>query len=249
MLLSAAQHKDFAKIKTALARGETVDQRDAGGYTALLYVCGHSYGIAPNAEIAQFLIKQGAEVDVKAKRDFTPLTQACSYGSYAVAKLLLEAGANPNLKGEYDMSPIVCAAGSAHWSQEGGRIIQLLLEYGAEVNATDRYQYNALLRCLEATPFNFETAKVLVEAGIDLNYVGNYHQTAIKAATQKGLLEMVKLLVAHGVDLNRKDQRGETPLVIAMMKNQLPVVRWMLEQGADPRVQAKYGFGLMEYVG
>ena len=67
-----------------------------------------------------------------------PLQTACLWGNYDAVKILLENGANCNLVGkgrEQSQSALSCTVVSG--SDESGKIIQLLLQYGADKDYVD----------------------------------------------------------------------------------------------------------------
>jgi ankyrin repeat protein len=53
-----------------------------------------------------------------------------------------------------------------------------------------------------------ESARILLDAGAEVDVNGEYDHTALQEAIGQGHLEMVKLLVSHGADLKRKNSFG-----------------------------------------
>jgi len=87
-----------------------------------------------DAATVRTLLARGADVDGKDSHGLTPLVRAARRGHFDAALALLDGGADPN---RYDSvrtrpgwSPLMNAV---HKSQ--GRIVQLLIEHGADVNA------------------------------------------------------------------------------------------------------------------
>ena len=248
MTFTHAQKKEFTKLKRALSQDVDVNARDQEGCTLLLYACGHSYGMSPSAEIAEYLIQQGADVDVKSDRGFTPLTEACAYGASDVVDCLLSAGADPNLPGQNDSTALQFAATSGYWTDDGPEIVSHLLGHGADPNILDEDQYNPLLKVLESPQYQLSIAKLLIEAGTDLNHVDRYERVALSIAAEKGDLELVKQLLSNGAKLDFINQHGKSALVTAMNYNHKDVVVYLLEQGAQrPNRGDLYGSSLFAY--
>lgn len=66
---------------------------------------------------------------------------------------------------------------------------------------------------------DLDTAKKLIQAGIDVNKAGDLGYTPLHIACMKGNLEMVKLLVSSGADLFALSE-GEPPFTTARLAGQ-----------------------------
>ncbi len=97
------------------------------GFTPLGLACyfGHH-------EIADFLIKKGAQINIASKNGFevTPLHSAVAGSHLAIVKLLLDNGANPNAEQIAGIRPLHAAAHKGE-----SEIVELLLKNGADPNA------------------------------------------------------------------------------------------------------------------
>jgi ankyrin repeat protein len=69
----------------------------------------------------------------------------------------------------------------------------------------------------EATAF--ETVKLLIELGVDMNAANRAGQTALHGSARAGRDRIVQLLVEHGARLDAKDKQGRTPLDVAQDPN------------------------------
>ena len=89
---------------------------------------------AGDAATVRTLLARGADANGMDSHGFTPLVRAARRGHYEAAVVLLDGGANPNrydsLRTRPAWSPLMNAV---HKSQ--GRMVQLLIERGADVNA------------------------------------------------------------------------------------------------------------------
>ena len=110
------------------------------------------------------------------------------------------------------------------------KIVKLLIEKGADVNAKDKSRGTPLSRAIFWRKSDLEVVKLLTEKGADVNAkVGHlnvpslYHVIGWTIWAKK--LEMVKLLIEKGADINSKGgQLGETPLHIASQAGHLEMV-------------------------
>lgn len=72
-------------------------------------------------DIAELLIKNGAEVDVRDHNDYTPLHNAAWNGNLEMVKLLLDAGANITARSYSGSTPLSCA-----YSSKQAEVIQFI---------------------------------------------------------------------------------------------------------------------------
>jgi ankyrin repeat protein len=88
------------------------------------------------AEIVEFLLAQGAKVDIEDRSGFTPLHYALFKGHLHLSQLLLEKGADPNKEGAFYLF---------HAAEMGyAVIVEQLLRYGADANLQTYYKETAL---------------------------------------------------------------------------------------------------------
>lgn len=132
-------------------------------------------------ECVEVLLDKGAESNSVNHRGQTPLHLAARSQSFDCTELLLRKGnANPNL-GDYDKrTPLHAAVGKAARSYD---IIEVLVAWGADVNAKDQYGYtplhvaalNELSQCVE----------VLIFHGADVTAKSKFGMTALGIITRK----------------------------------------------------------------
>ncbi|KAF7965800.1 hypothetical protein HWV62_41763 [Athelia sp. TMB] len=117
-------------------------------------------------------------------------------------------------------------------SDRGGclAIAQLLLEKGADVNATGG-EYGTALQAATCQGL-LEVVKLLLENGADVNAMVEHHGTALQAASSRGLFEIAQLLVEKGADANITGGKYGTALQAATCWGRLDIARMLLENGA-----------------
>jgi ankyrin repeat protein len=97
-----------------------------------------------------------------------------------------------------------------------------------------------------------DAARVLLEAGADVNQVTRYGWSALLAATQNRNYQMGKFLIEHGADVNLANKGGWTPLYLATDNRNLEggdyptrtpdmdglaYIKLLLDAGADPNAR------------
>jgi uncharacterized lipoprotein NlpE involved in copper resistance len=93
-----------------------------------------------------------------------------------------------------------------------------------------------------------EAAKILIEAGADLNYKNADGSTALHTAAAFGKTEAAKILIDAGADLNYKNNDGSTALHTAAFFCHVEIVQALLEKGADKTLKNKTGQTAYEIV-
>ncbi|KRT81349.1 Ankyrin repeat-containing protein [Oryctes borbonicus] len=132
-------------------------------------------------ECIEVLLEKGADTNVKNHRGQTPLHLAARAQAYDCVELLLRKGcADPNIA-DYDRRTALHAAvGKAARSYD---IIEVLVRWGADVNAKDQYGYtplhiaalNELSQCVEVLMFH----------GADVTAKSKFGMTALGIITRK----------------------------------------------------------------
>ena len=136
--------------------------------------------------------------------------------SAQLMRTLLGAGAKLDLATRDGSTPLMAAAGC-----------------GRAAHATN-------VTRAERQPMAEEAAKVLLEAGANVNAVNEADTMPLHCAAFTGLNELVQLFVERGADINARDWRGRTPYRLAQASKQSfhlqewPEVAALLEKlGAD----------------
>ncbi|HZH30892.1 MAG TPA: ankyrin repeat domain-containing protein [Pyrinomonadaceae bacterium] len=157
------------------------------------------------------------------------------------ARFLLLAGTDSNAKVEAmficgnDTSGIVdywrpLHSAALEGTSEG---VRLLLDHGAQVNATDRFGRTAIWN--SALGGNADVARLLIERGAIVNAApvsidGMVGETAIEEAAEGGETEVLEVLVENGAG----DQQSlNSALWHAVWHNHPEAARFLLDKGAD----------------
>lgn len=98
-----------------------------------------------NAQVVLELANRGANVNLGDKNGYTPLMKAASESQVEAARILLSHGAKVNVReSSRGRTPLMEAVFvGCRASNRGSKMVKLLLQWGADVRATD--QHNALV--------------------------------------------------------------------------------------------------------
>ena len=103
-----------------------------------------------------------------------------------------------------------------HYACDAGHrdIVELLLDHGADIDATTNNNATPLMCACYAT--HASTTKLLLERGSKVNTTNRYGSTALhKACMGRGSKRCVEWLLAKGADTTIKNWEGKTPLDVA----------------------------------
>ena len=123
-LIEACKEHDIVKVKSLLARGADINEKDHGDNTALIWASykGHT-------GIAQILIKAGAKLDEKDNTGNTALILASGWGRPAIVQILIKAGAKLDEKDEDGDTALIRAVIGRYTD-----IAQMLIDAGAKLD-------------------------------------------------------------------------------------------------------------------
>ena len=82
-----------------------------------------------------------------------------------------------------------------------------------------------------------ELAKILLDAGAEVNAENKRKKTPLHKACNSGADNVINLLLNNGANIEAKDDGGQTPLTYAAMRNNPSAVKLLLDNGAN--IEAK----------
>ncbi|KAG9672490.1 ankyrin repeat protein, partial [Aureobasidium melanogenum] len=114
------------------------------------------------------------------------------------------------------------------------KLVQTLLDHGADVNSKGGWYGNALQSSCYSRSYALDPGliQLLLDKGARINAQGGDYGTALCAASSKGQLEIVELLLREGADVNAPGGKFDYALCAAAHKGHIDVVRALLENGA-----------------
>jgi pectate lyase len=176
-------------------------------------------------DVAELLIANGANVNIKNDDGQTPLDIAVRRGRKDIVKLL----------------QVKVADSSIHMAAFIGNLDKLrsFIETGTNVDTKDENGRTPLLRAI--TGEHIDAVKFLIEAGVDVNTRDGQGYVPLVYALWAMNSDIVKLLLDKGADVQAKDKSGYTPLHWAVMMGSKESTELILEAGGDVRVESTTG--------
>ncbi len=186
-LVGAAERGDVAAVRSLLAAGASVDQRDERGRTALL---GATHADRP--DVAALLIPAGADVNAKDAIEDSPYLYAAAEGRIAILKQTLAAGADLASTNRYGGTGLIPAAHHGHVEA-----VRILLGTSIDIDHVNKLGWTALLEAVilgDGGPTHTEIVRLLVEAGARRDIADRDGVTALEHARRRGYTAMAAIL-------------------------------------------------------
>lgn len=179
------------------------------------------------------------DLSLKNHQGQTPLHLAAGHSNFKILKSLLEASKSLNIINSIDnqgRTPIFYAI-SANRKEN----VQLLINYGADLNQSDYKLFTPLLlTCLENKLLLF---KLLIRGGADINYKGTLERiTPLHLTITNNLDEMTRQLLFKGAKSNILTPTGLHPIHLAASINKTCLISIFAAKGISLNLKANNGF-------
>jgi len=246
-LFKACREGDAEKLEEILKKGGNLKARDPLKNTLLHYAINIettellvNKGLSPNilnnnqetplhnpvnAKRAKYLIDKDLDVNARNTSGFTPLhgvaTSPESDDSLIeTAKVLLKNGADINAEGKKGITPLTWAV---IFNKSG--LVKFLLDSGARIKPE--------MLGIALNQGHIETARILIDAGADVNTRYDNKSTVLHGVVWSGKVESAKLLIERGAVIDKRDENGETPFLLAAKLGYKEIVKLLLVKGVD----------------
>lgn len=121
---------------------------------------------------------------------------------------------------------LICSAESGN-----EKIGQLLIDFGANVNAKDASQQTPLM--IASYHGNTKFAKLLLENGANVNHLDENGKAALIYAADGNHVAVTQILCKAGCPVNSKNSEGWTALMFATYHTNLKIIKLLIKAGAD----------------
>ncbi|XP_064428587.1 ankyrin repeat and SOCS box protein 3 isoform X4 [Mirounga angustirostris] len=188
-----------------------------------------------NVKVLRKLLKKGRSVDVADNRGWMPIHEAAYHNSVECLRMLIHADSSENYiktKTFEGFCALHLAASQGHW-----KIVQILLEAGADPNATTLEETTPLFLAVENG--QIDVLRLLLRHGANVN--GSHSMcgwNALHQATFQENAEIIKLLLKKGANKECQDDFGITPLFVAAQYGKLESLNILISSGANVNCQA-----------
>jgi ankyrin repeat protein len=114
-------------------------------------------------------------------------------------------------------------------------IVQLLLDYGSDVNMVGEFDYTPLI----CACFNddVEIVKLLLAYGANIDVVTVDLLTPLMISYSDSTIELTHFLLEQGVNVNAQDKYGKTILIHAIDKDDEDTIKLLVKYGADANIR------------
>ena len=219
--LHIAARLGFVEIVELLVSASAdVNARNVNDFTPLHHAVNipdepHAYLLENKAQIAEFLLLNGADVNTQARMGLTPLMALATRSAWVENAEIITRILDVLNKSNLDLNVQSTNGGTAlsmAASEANENVVAWLIENNADVDLADVDGMTALH--WGAWEGNGEVTQMLIDAGADINALSVIGANALWYAAAGGNLEAVLILLGHGLEVNLH-VGGATPLHVA----------------------------------
>jgi ankyrin repeat protein len=191
-LMLAVQRNNLALVKLLVEAGADINSAKTGLNVSTPLI--ESTAIdSVSFEITEFLVQNGANVNLVSSKGDAALHFAVSQSNYAKVNFLIASGADLNLVSASGASALHIAA-----INRNKIIIESLLNHGANPNVLGLNQTTPIQEAAYAS--NNDSVKLLIKAGANVNHRNTKGLTALHFAAYKQYKDIADTLIAAGAD-------------------------------------------------
>ena len=139
-------------------------------------------------------------------------------------------------------------AGDIHQAiaeDDAGRVAELLRDNPSLTSQADDGPAGDLPLHVAAALGRLDIARLLIDAGADVNGGDVDESTPLDVAAIRRQPEMVNLLLKHGADLNHRDRNGACAISFAAFGGDSTIIRQLIDAGADLNYRSHNGTTLV----
>jgi ankyrin repeat protein len=198
-----------------------LNRTDSNGRTPLHYAC-----LFGKNDVAQLLIKKGADIDPRDENQTTPLHIVAATGNLELVKILLDNGSKSINKGaSWGSTPLHLACERGH-----PEVVSYLIDRGGDIESRNEFKRTPLIVTARQRG-NLEIIKILVDKGADINARDKYNDTALTMAAGRGYKDVVNFLVEKKSVI--PGDKKLTSLLSAAEKNLNTLYQYLIKDGLD----------------
>lgn len=216
----AASSGDRDRVLSMLSKGAYIEVVSNEGKTPL-----YEASKAGMLSTVKLLAEHDADISARSHVGFTPLHVAAEYNHHSVVSYLLTQGASPNIKNQWLQTPL----SQASWRFADSKMIELLIQNGADADAQDDKGFTPLHRA--AGRNKVEILRALVDNGANPDIETPRGYTPLMYAAYKGKIDAVAILLESGASI-KKTPGSNSALNQAKNNEHHDIADLLLEYGA-----------------
>jgi ankyrin repeat protein len=225
-LFQAVEYKSDRTFDLILEAINSVPGTDGGKLAALWHASENGYVWALKRFVAS-----NTDVHTKRSNGCNALSDAVNHDQYESSRLLIDAGIDfegqaSYLGGIFHGNPLYIAS-----KKGNSKIVTLLVERGANVNACNYYQQTALHSAAYQGGVNM--VQLLLDQGGDVHARNQIGETALHFSARRGDLKAIAMLLDRGADIDAWCEVDGSALFIAWTWGHIDAVALLIERGAD----------------
>ncbi|KAF2823744.1 hypothetical protein CC86DRAFT_354984 [Ophiobolus disseminans] len=113
------------------------------------------------------------------------------------------------------------------------RMLKFFVGDNLDINFNASYSHYGNVLTVASAEGSMEQVRLLLDAGVDVNFRGGYYGNALQAAVARNSEPIVKLLLARGADIEAIGGNAERALYAASARGHTEMVALLLKHGAD----------------
>jgi ankyrin repeat protein len=169
-----------------------------------------------------------------AEDEHAAFIKAIQLGNVDQMEVYLKQGMKIDELSKIGATPLIYAIWGSHT-----HVVQLLIEYGAEVNLeTERFGSPLSIATQVG---NITNCQSLLDAGASIESPGKDGNTVLMEAIYNQHPHLMKFYIENGADVNKVGPAGRTALMFASMIGDSISVHHLLEAHADPNIATDIG--------
>jgi len=217
-LIDLVRSNNYKEVELLLKYGVNVDFKDnKHGSTALMFAAQKG-----NIKMVELLLSYGADMYIENyKCNMVAFRFAVFNDHIETVELLLSYDTTCDITKYLDNALRVASIKGCI------KMVELLLNKGANVNAVHKKEKTALYLAIEGQ--HTEIVKVLLKAGANVDSINEQGNTALIDATCNNFVEIVNLLLKSGANVNATTKDGNTALHLAIAKGHTKIVEKIME--------------------
>lgn len=251
IFIMACKNNYIELAKLLIDNGADIYARNDDGDTALILACKNNY-----IELAKLLINNNFNVNLCNNNNKTAIFYTCLWSNYELSNLIIKKQCvNIHV---YSLS-LINITSKFHWNNDSIKIIELLIEYGANVNVMDNYGNTLLfniLNCITDKNIIADIFKQIVKKGANIHTRNHKGESLLILYCGHNNYKISKFLIKQKIEINtifysyKEEEDGckteiYSALKYAYKNKNYELMKLLIENGADINMKYEYNKTLL----